>query len=54
MDRDKQITLLVGAASRTDQHVTDWMADKDVRAAIRFYHERTRDAKTPLRKVVYA
>lgn len=45
MDRDKQITLLVAAATRSDRRVADWMADKDVRAALRFYHQRSRDAK---------
>ncbi len=47
MDRDKQITLLVASASRTDQRVTDWMAEKDVRDALRFYHEQTRELKAP-------
>jgi len=50
MDRDKQITLLEAGAPRTDRHVADWMADKDVRAALRFYHDLTREAKAP-RKV---
>lgn len=47
MDRDKQIALLEAAAPRTERHVTDWMADEDVKAAIRFYHELTRQAKAP-------
>jgi hypothetical protein len=48
MTREKQIELLVSATERTDRRVADWMADKDVKAALRFYHET---AKGPLRQV---
>lgn len=47
MERDKQIKLLEGATSRRDHRVADWMADKDVRAAIKFYHEQLMEIRSP-------
>ncbi|MEZ0249524.1 MAG: hypothetical protein ACAH20_01040 [Methylobacteriaceae bacterium] len=47
MNRDRQIELLVTAPVRTQEHAAAWIADEDVKRAIRMNHEFMRDLKHP-------
>lgn len=50
MNRDRQIELLVTAPARTNERSAAWIADENVKRAIRMNHEFMRDLKHPQQK----